>query len=396
METITLQCHEKDMPQVRPWIKQVCEDLHRGQAHDCIWSCGQAEQIQVGDRIFLQRIGKPPIGYFASGYVLEAPPTDQLRQRDPAYRSLSAAYHEQSEVPTDYRICLQLDAILNFDQPLKLKTLQQLSRFQGCNFARLGQGTAFDPAYTDFLEDEWRNHSTEIARLGRGSRLIDTYCTQGAELVRNKRFEDAYHLYSEALLIDADCIQAMIGLGNVLMGQGQLAAAILEYSDAIFVGAKFGGKFDKLAYFKRGLAYFRQEELDLAIQDYRQAVELDAKYFEAHCALANTLYKAQQYSEAIDSYSRAIALAGHKSKLYLRRGKAQLKLSQLKRAKRDFEQALTLNSDLKDKVNALLADYANNNRAWAGQEKAGQGAIAQKFVYTPTPTNRILRVYSGS
>lgn len=47
------------------WSKEV----KKSKTKEFRWSCGRRQQIQVGDRVFLIRLGKKPKSIFASGRV---------------------------------------------------------------------------------------------------------------------------------------------------------------------------------------------------------------------------------------------------------------------------------------------------------------------------------------
>jgi hypothetical protein len=169
MGTVILQCNEKNEPDVRSWIFQVQRELQQGESLAWTWSCGRVRKIQVGDRIFLQRTGNPPRGYFASGYTTSAVEEEQLRLQDPAYQDLSEAYHS-SFYGSSFKICFNIDSIVNFDFPLQIDYLQSLPQFEGCKFIRFGSGTSLDSDYAQFLEEEWEKHAQKLSSQGLGAR----------------------------------------------------------------------------------------------------------------------------------------------------------------------------------------------------------------------------------
>jgi len=61
---------------------------------------------------------------------------DQLRLRNPAYQDLSEACHN-SFYNDSFKICFEIDSIVNFDFPLEIDYLKSLPQFEGCQFTRL-------------------------------------------------------------------------------------------------------------------------------------------------------------------------------------------------------------------------------------------------------------------
>jgi tetratricopeptide (TPR) repeat protein len=394
METIILQCNERNEPDVRDWIKQIREELREGESAGWLWSCGKVRKIQVGDRVFLQRTGEPPRGYFASGYTIAALEEEQLKLQEPAYEDLSEAYHT-TFYGDSFKICFEIETIVDYDSPLEIDYLKQLSQFEGCNFTRFGGGTAFTADYTVFLEEEWKKHSLKLSRSGQGTRLIDTYCLQGMQALKEQKFDEAYDLYADALALDLNYPQARIGLGNALYSLGKFNEAITEYTQAVLLNSKF----DKAAYFKRGLAYSKTKSYDSAIEDYRKAIGLDPNFFEAHFRLGDLYYKVNQHEVAINSYSEAIKLDGSQARVYINRGKAYNQLSQIQNAREDWQKALAINPNLLDKITPLLDSLDTHDLADPISEgfikilsKSEDGTELFLSVGENTPTNEVVHL----
>lgn len=349
MDTVILQCNERDEPGVRSWILEVQGELKEGESLDWTWSCGRVRKIQVGDRIFLQRTGDPPRGYFASGYTMDASQEEQLRLQNPAYQDLSEAYHN-SFYNNSFKICFKIDSIVNFDFPLEIDYLESLPQFDGCKFKRQGGGTSFNSDYAQFLEQEWEKHTRKLSRQGLGVRLIDTYCSNAAKRTKDDKYSEAYELYSAALILNPNYPQAKIGLGNSLIYLERFAEAITAYTDALSLKTKF----DKIAYFKRAVAYSRIKDYQSAVEDYKKAVEIDPDLFEAHLKLGDVLSRMGQNEAAIESYSEAIRVNPSKATAYVNRGKAFSRLNHLREAEEDWKRALEVDPTLKEVVSKLI------------------------------------------
>jgi tetratricopeptide (TPR) repeat protein len=116
-------------------------------------------------------------------------------------------------------------------------------------------------------------------------------------------------------------------------------------------------KSDKLAeiYNNRGVAYRLKGEIDRAIQDYGQAIKLNAKLATAYNNRGVAHDKKGDYDGAIQDYEQAITLKPS-AETYFNRGNAHLGKSQYAEAIDDYNQATKLKPDFA---------AAFDNRCWA-------------------------------
>jgi hypothetical protein len=204
MATIILLCNERDEPDIRDSVK----DAQTGVSRNWLWSCGNVKKIQVGDRIFIQRTGSEPRGFFASGYTVEAPQEERLCLLDPAYKKLSAAYCD-TRYGQSLMIYLEIDHITEFDTPLEIEHLRKLPQLRECNFHRQGGGTAFDDAFAPFLEDAWAKH------LGNYNDSVD--------------IEDAYHTQNLNTKLEHLPEKTRSQMIQARIGQGQFRQDVIDY-----------------------------------------------------------------------------------------------------------------------------------------------------------------------
>ena len=173
------------------------------------WSCANTKRIQVGDQAYLVRSNSSPTGIIASGVVVAPFKDEQLRNLDPKYASLSAAYVDHSE--NTYYVCLEIDSVVDFDIPLEQRTLRQLPEFGGVNFQFQGSGKQFapdNPQAVQALISEWEKHSLICQSRGRGRRLVDVFVERGNKARQEEDFESALNCYQQALDIDPDYAKA--------------------------------------------------------------------------------------------------------------------------------------------------------------------------------------------
>jgi tetratricopeptide (TPR) repeat protein len=140
--------------------------------------------------------------------------------------------------------------------------------------------------------------------------------------------------------------------------EGEEEATIDQRIDGCSAVIKAGReKGEKLAeaFGKRGLAYRLKGEYDRAIQDYNQAIKLNAKSAAAYNNRGVAYDHKGEYDRAIQDYDQAIKLKPS-AEVHFNRGNAYLGKGQHDHAIDDYNQALKLKPDF-----AAVFD----NRCWA-------------------------------
>jgi tetratricopeptide (TPR) repeat protein len=140
-----------------------------------------------------------------------------------------------------------------------------------------------------------------------------------------------------------------------------------ESEEEITVGQRIDGcsavikagrdKAEKLAeaFNNRGVAYRLKGDYDSAIQDYGQAIKLNAKFATAHVNRGVAYDNKGEYDRAIQDYDQAIKLKPS-AEAYFNRGNAYLRKGQHDHAIDDYNQALKLKPEFAS---------AFDNRCWA-------------------------------
>ncbi|KAG1367743.1 protein SGT1 [Cocos nucifera] len=93
---------------------------------------------------------------------------------------------------------------------------------------------------------------------------------------------------------------------------------------------------------KRAKEAFFEDEFELALDLYSQALELDPKNADLYADRAQAYIKLQNYTEAVADANRAIELDPLLSKAYLRKGTACMKLEEYQTAKAALEAGSSL------------------------------------------------------
>ena len=114
-------------------------------------------------------------------------------------------------------------------------------------------------------------------------------------------------------------------------------------------------------YYTRGIAYDEKGKVDLAIEDYTQAIELNPKFAEAYVSRGLAHAKNGALKLAIENYTKAIELKPDYADAYYRRSKVWLHLGEVEKAKSDMKTASSIGIDSATALDETLRNY---DRAW--------------------------------
>lgn len=125
-----------------------------------------------------------------------------------------------------------------------------------------------------------------------------------------------------------------------------------------------------VAYSLRGSAYTRQGDLDLAIDDFTNAIRRDSRSLPAYYNRGNAYIAQEKFDQAIADFSSAISLQPDHALSYNNRGSAYLAKGEIDRAIAEFDKALEL-----DPKNTQAA----SNRALAYTKNGDVGGVIRNF-----------------
>ncbi len=120
----------------------------------------------------------------------------------------------------------------------------------------------------------------------------------------------------------------------------------LAFISAIFVGCSRDPNVRKQKYFESGQRYFEKGQYREAAIQFKNAVQIDSTYANAHYQLALSLLKLQQWNPAFQELGRTIELQPNNYQ-------ARIELTNLLIAGRDFKQA-------QEQADLLMKDQPNN------------------------------------
>jgi serine/threonine-protein kinase len=130
-------------------------------------------------------------------------------------------------------------------------------------------------------------------------------------------------------------------LARAFDDKGKLDAAVDEYRQALDLDPK-----DARAHSNFGITLHDKGQLDAAVAEWRQANALDPRYAKAHTNLGNALQEKGQLDAAMDEYRQAINLDPKLAPAHSNLGVALHKKGQLDAAMDEYRQAIALQPKL--------------------------------------------------
>ena len=150
----------------------------------------------------------------------------------------------------------------------------------------------------------------------------------------------AFALSSTACERAAQRADAHFQAGKELESQEQIEEAIAQYDQALQINAANANY-----YFRRGGSYGRLGRYDKALQDLSQAIRLDSGHVGAYSTRGIIHFLLGEYQKAIDDYGEVIDRLPQVGEFYVNRAKAYTRLGDDAAAQRDVEQAVDLGFD---------------------------------------------------
>ena len=159
--------------------------------------------------------------------------------------------------------------------------------------------------------------------------------------------------------------------GIIHLEQKELEQALQNFNQAIQLNPDNGA-----IYFYRGLVYSKQGELEQALQDFNQAIQYS--YYSSHLAEAylhrGLVYGKQgKLEKELKDYNQAIQINSEFTTAYYNRGVSYIEKGKLKQALEDFNQAIKLNPNFAEAYEnrgAIYEKQGNREKAIENFEKA--------------------------
>jgi predicted TPR repeat methyltransferase len=208
----------------------------------------------------------------------------------------------------------------------------------------------------------------------------------------DQKFGNAAKLFAEALVLDPQNIDLIVGLGSALVACGEsergfdaiaragftlddrsaslynkLGVALrsiekLEEAGRAFrLGVEIDGQSVELHY-NLGLTYEEQHRLDSAIAEYAKTIELDPKHVEALVGLGRVYEEQGKQQLAVNSYQGAIKLDPHTKEAHMNLGKLLVEEYLFDEAAVCYRNVLVIDPDEVAAYEGLGECYMNLNR----------------------------------
>lgn len=120
--------------------------------------------------------------------------------------------------------------------------------------------------------------------------------------VQSATWRDSESLNRTVLAWYPHSLAARNNLGMELLKQGKYAEAFVEFDEVIMQKELPG------AFINRGLARLRRDDATGAQEDFKRAIALEPRAFEAHYELGNMAYRSGKLTEAVDLYRKALEM----------------------------------------------------------------------------------------
>jgi len=166
-------------------------------------------------------------------------------------------------------------------------------------------------------------------------------CGIGVCLEKMERVDDALGWYNRALEIDPLLSDAWYGLGVCYELQGNYADSISNLRKAVELSPE-----SEEYWFSLAEALERDDQSDLAIDAYQQALAIDMSYFEARAQLMNLYFRLARPEAAFQLFSEGQRLHPEEADFYYRAAAVLLRHNFEQEALVQLQEALILDFDL--------------------------------------------------
>jgi tetratricopeptide (TPR) repeat protein len=188
------------------------------------------------------------------------------------------------------------EVIASYDNALKIKPdKDEAWYFRGIVLGELGRYEEVLASYDNALKikpddpNAWYYRGIVLADLGRLEEAIASYdqalkikpddhklwFVRGIALVNLDRYEEAITSFDNVLKIKPDYHEAWVNRGAALSDLGRLEEAIASCDEALKIKPD-----DAISYFNKACYYALQENIPLAFDNLKQAINLDSKFLE--------------------------------------------------------------------------------------------------------------------
>ncbi|ACK65207.1 TPR repeat-containing protein [Rippkaea orientalis PCC 8801] len=126
------------------------------------------------------------------------------------------------------------------------------------------------------------------------------------QIIKTRRIETRFSKLQDKLQKEQGTAQDYYELGSLYLDKKLFVQAIKLLEKALKASKKVEPQNQALIYNALGYAYFSQEQLDVAIRHYKDAIKLYPEYAIALNNLANAYEKKQMINQAVETYEQTL------------------------------------------------------------------------------------------
>ena len=210
---------------------------------------------------------------------------------------------------------------------------------------------------------------------------------------QNSNMDDAIEYYTQIIRSDPEDVSVVAVTynhrGNAYLEKGVIEFAIGDYSRAIEeynrilkLNPDDYTTYENLAeaYYQRGIAHNNDNNDDLAIMDYTQAIEMHPNYIEALSNRGEVYNRKGEYEKSVQDFEHVIHWEPDNPHGYFNRGNVYHKIRNYENAIQDFTNAIDLKSD-------FVAAYRNRGLTYMEKGDYEHGIADQNKAIALEPEN---------
>jgi len=165
---------------------------------------------------------------------------------------------------------------------------------------------------------------------------------------RTWAYESEETLWTNTLARNPNCWMGHNNLGNILFQKGQVDEAMAQYQEALEINPNLA-----VAHNNLGGALFQKGNLEEAMAQFQKALEINPNYADAYKNLGNALFQKGQVNDAMTQYLKALEINPNYADVHNNLGHALFMKGQVDEALAQFQKALEIDPNYADAHNSL-------------------------------------------